>query len=70
MMRWRRDKGQATLEYILVLLVIILAIIAAANGPIKTAIGKVFDSSKSRIESAASQLTSGGTTSTTPPANQ
>ncbi len=49
-------KGQGTLEYILVLLAILLAVIVAANGPVKSAVGKMFQNSQNQIESATDRL--------------
>jgi len=51
-----KRRGQSTLEYALVLTAVILAIAVAANGPIKTAVGKMFDDVKARIESASGKI--------------
>ena len=52
----RRQSGQSTLEYVLVLAVIILAIVAAAAGPIRTAINGMFTDSSTRITNASGRL--------------
>lgn len=56
MSRQRRATGQGTLEYVLILAVVILAIIAAANGPIRKAIDKMFNDSASVMESASERM--------------
>ena len=57
---WRRVKdrrlGQSTLEYALVLTAIILAVAVAANGPIKTAVGKMFEDISKRITQSSAKL--------------
>ncbi len=56
-MRRMNHKGQGTLEYILVLLAVLLAVIVGASGPIKTAVGKMFDNSGLQIENSTKKLT-------------
>lgn len=56
--QWNR-KGQGTVEYILILAVIIAAIAVAANALIKPAVTKTMDSSKAAIENAADKLAAG-----------
>ena len=49
-----RRKAQSILEYIIVLSAIIVAVIAAANGPIKNAVTKMYGDSSTVIENNAS----------------
>lgn len=49
---WRNRKGQAMVEYVLVFLVILLAIILGSP-QIKAAVGKIFKSSESQINKAS-----------------
>lgn len=56
-MRQRRaTQGQSTLEYMLVLGVIILAIVAGAAGPIRGAIDNMFSQSGNRVTDAATRF--------------
>ena len=58
---WRRTKhaGQSTLEYILILAVIVAAVILAANGPIKKAVQRNLNESSSLIQNATNRLGKG-----------
>ena len=51
-----RQSGQSTLEYVLVLAVVILAIVAAAAGPIRNALNQVFNDSANRMTDASNRL--------------
>lgn len=52
----RTRAGQSTLEYVLVLAVIVLAIVAAAAGPIRRAVDGMFNDSAANIENATGRL--------------
>lgn len=52
-------RGQSTLEYILVLAAILVAVIVAAGGLIKPAVNKAMTDSKDTIESATGKLKAG-----------
>lgn len=54
--KMRNKKGQSILEYVIVLTVIVVAIIIAAQGVIKPAIDKAFNDSADVIKNATSQL--------------
>lgn len=53
---WRDRRGQSLLEYAIVLTAVILAIAAAARGPITTAINSMFDDVQTRIEAASDRI--------------
>lgn len=53
---FRDRRGQSTLEYAIVLTAVILAIGAAAQGPITEAIGKMFNDISQRIQEASGRL--------------
>lgn len=62
MVRWRtedRRKAQSTLEYILVLAAILVAVILMANGAIKTAVEKGMQDSKDVMDAAGVKIQSG-----------
>ena len=50
-------KGQSTLEYILVLIVILVAIIAATQGIFKNAVNRMMNQSSTAVENAANKIT-------------
>ena len=52
----KRSAGQSTLEYVLVVAVIIGVIVAMAAGPIQNAVKKVFSDSASKMEDASSRF--------------
>lgn len=52
----RRRQGQSTLEYAIVLTAVILAIAAAASGPIKEAMRQMFNDISTRIQSASGKI--------------
>ena len=52
-------RGQSTLEYILVLAAILVAVIAAANTLIKPAVTKAMTDSKDTIEGGSGKLKTG-----------
>ena len=54
----RKRKAQSILEYIIVLSAIIVAVIAAANGPIKEAVGNMFNDSSQLISDKSSDFLS------------
>ena len=56
-------KAQSILEYIIVLSAIIVAVIAAANGPVKNAVAKMFDDSTGMMESKSGSFAAGAGTS-------
>lgn len=45
-------KAQSILEYVIVLSAIVAAVIAAANGPVKTAVSKMFSDSSETMSTA------------------
>ena len=55
-MRHARCRGQNTMEYILILVVILIAVIAGATNLIKPAVTKTLTESKTTIENAATNL--------------
>ena len=55
-MMGKRSKGQGTLEYILVLLAILLAVIVGSNTQVKTAIGNLFTDIQARIDDAGDRI--------------
>ena len=57
--RARRTRGQSTLEYILVLVVILVAIIAFAAGALKPNVKKMLDQSGNTINAAADKVARG-----------
>ena len=56
-------KSQSMLEYIIVLSAIIVAVIAAAKGPITDAVNKMFTDSTSMMESKTGSFAAGAGTS-------
>jgi len=54
----RKRKAQSILEYIIVLSAIIVAVIAAANGPIKEAVSNMFQDSSDLISDKSSDFLS------------
>lgn len=59
-------RAQSTLEYILILAVIVAAIILAANGPIKNAVRRNLNESSNLISSATNKLSKGLSLNTGP----
>ena len=59
MVKNRRSKGQSTLEYILVLAAIIVAIIAATNTLVRPAINTAMTDSSNVITGATNRLQTG-----------
>lgn len=55
MRRRNRMAGQGTLEYLLVLIVILLGILSVSNTGIKGAITGVFNAAKTQIDTAATK---------------
>ena len=49
-------KGQSTIEYLLILAVIIAAVVVAATNLIRPAVTRTMDSSQTAIQNAADQL--------------
>ena len=52
---WNR-RGQGTLEYLLIIAVVIAAVAVAAGAVIKPAVSGTMDSSKAAIDNAAAKL--------------
>ena len=50
------QRGQSLLEYAIVLTAVILAIAAAASGPITTALGNMFSDVQTKIEAASDRI--------------
>ena len=58
-LRTSASTGQSTLEYILVLAAILVAVIVAANGVIRPGVNQVMIDSKTVITGATTKLTTG-----------
>lgn len=52
----RNRKGQGMLEYIIIITVILAALFAFSGGTLKTAVGKMLDSSANQVDSAAGKI--------------
>ena len=51
------EKGQGTLEYILVLLAILIAVIAGANAFIRPSVNTMFQNAGTQMDNATNRLT-------------
>ncbi|MDD2690118.1 MAG: hypothetical protein PHT41_08230 [Candidatus Omnitrophica bacterium] len=56
MMRLKRNKGQSTLEYLLILTGIIAAIIVATQSVVKPTVGNIFNKVTNEAQNAVSHL--------------
>jgi uncharacterized protein (UPF0333 family) len=54
----KRKKGQSTLEYITVFVVVIAAIVVVISGVLRPAVNQVITSSATRVNTAATQFSS------------
>ena len=56
--RWQQSttRGQSTLEYILIIAAVLVAVIVAANGVIKTKVGTVMGDAGTVIENSTKKL--------------